>query len=451
MRIIPSLTVLCLLTACGKEVKAPAPEAQKPPAPEQVDANTCSDALDGIVPQGSYYLHISDIHLDDFGDTLSSKHPDTQPSLWTATQEALRSVIACRPPAFVLFTGDLPGHFDCGPGYCPIREPDDPNHAQFEHHAHNVHAVLEGLAAAAGTVPLLYLPGNNDSLGGDYFASTDAAGKTPFDGLKADYPAPGASKACAAKWSEPCTVDESGIAQGYYSARPIDGLRVIALNSVILGTKYDAMGGESQASAADTQLAWLEGQLSALEAGEKVLLAMHIPPGIDAYSGHLMWGPKGASPSPWQDRFVAAVDGASAAIVGIAYGHTHYDELRRMHRGSDESGPVIEIGISAPGITTNHGNRPGFKLVSFDANKELTDFVTLHSTAQATEFGTAHYRFRDFFPCTEGTPLLGCLAAMPDTNAVAQAAANIYYADPGKPGKASDIAKGIAVTSKQAG
>ena len=78
-------TVLCLLTACGKEVKAPAPEAQKPPAPEQVDTNTCSDALDGIVPQGSYYLHISDIHLDDFGDTLSGKHPDLrrlEPEEW---------------------------------------------------------------------------------------------------------------------------------------------------------------------------------------------------------------------------------------------------------------------------------------------------------------------------------------------------------------------------------
>lgn len=460
----PCLAILTLGVSCKQDeppkdaapatpaaASAATPLAAADPPPAEPPPTTCSASIDPIVPRDRYYLHVSDIHLDGFGDTSASTHPDTQPPLWAATQQALREVIACRPPAFVLFTGDLPGHFDCGPGECSIRDPSNPQHATFEHHADNVHTVLRDLAAVVGTtVPLLYVPGNNDSLGGDYYSFT-ADGITPFDGITADYPAVNAAAPCTPAWTGPCMVDGSHRAQGYYAARPVEGLRVIALDTVVLGTKYVAADGITQDDAASTQLEWLERQLAELQPGEKALLAMHIPPGIDAYGDTLMWGPAGASPSPWQDRFLAALAKASSAVIGLAYGHTHYDELRRIHGGTSSDAPVIEVAVSAPGITTNHGNRPAFKLVTLDDRLELTGFVTLHSTVDATTFGTAHYRLRDFVPsCTETSTLLTCLAALPGTDAVAEATRHFFYADPeAKPAEATTIVAGIPVFSGQ--
>ncbi len=459
--IVTVFAAVALVAGCpAAPERAPAPTPDLAPAPdlprgavnEVAKPASCPAELAGVVPEGSYYLHISDIHLDGFGDTLDRSHPDTQPLLWASTRWALRQVIACNAPAFVLFTGDLPGHFDCSPGHCEIREPSAPGHSAFVHHADNIRTVLDDLAATVGTTPLLYLPGNNDSLGGDYFSFTDAANQTPLSGVEAHYPAVNVAPTCRPAWSGPCVVSQTahGAVHGYYSVRPVQGLTVIALNTVALGHTYGDLDGASQATVVQEQLTWLEGQLSTLAKGEKVLLAMHIPPGIDAYQDTLFWGPKGSSPSPWQTRFLAAVEGATAQVVGLAYGHTHYDELKRMHGGGRADGPVVEVAVSAPGITTDHQNRPAFKLVSLGADKELTDFVTLHSTANAKTFGTAHYRFREVFGCpADRTTMLDCLAAMKDTTAVAEAAKIIHYADPQKPAKAQDISKAIPLYAGQ--
>src|ERR1700739_3793933 len=57
-----------------------------------------------------YFLFISDIHLD-----ISVEHTDsttdTGMDLWKAFEDKLESIVDGKnPPAFVLCTGDLPGH-----------------------------------------------------------------------------------------------------------------------------------------------------------------------------------------------------------------------------------------------------------------------------------------------------------------------------------------------------
>lgn len=356
------------------------------------------------------FLHLSDVHLD-----LSGSSSDTDSQLWAITKSKLASILdGPDAPAFVLYTGDLPGHYDCTHPDCAL------DASQVPSHNANIRAVLSDLhdLVADTGIPLLYLPGNNDSLAGDYFSFTDRAGKTPLSLVPGDpYPAVNASEPCG---PPPCTVSAPDPGLGFYSVRPVDGLRVIALNTIVLGRKYHEVDGTTQLEAGNTQLAWLGRELADADGREKVLIAMHIPPGNDAYAvSHgktetWMWvrHPDGEGDQPrdhvehWLDRFLDLVAAHRDAVIGLAYGHTHMDELRRLH---DRSGKVIEIAVSAPGITTNHGNNPGFKRVTYDREtKELLDFTTLYTRRGNTIWGDQRYDFSTRFDCA-GETILGCL------------------------------------------
>ena len=80
---------------------------------------------------------------------------------------------------------------------------------------------------------------------------------------------------------------------------------------------------------------------------------MHIPPGIDAYNyqtaGNLATNWKVyPKPNDWNNQFLQILDAHQATIIGVLYGHTHMDELRRFYNPSGTN--VTEIGISAPGL-----------------------------------------------------------------------------------------------------
>ena len=389
------------------------------------------------------YLHLSDVHLEAGGVSK-----DTDLALWKITKEKLASILTGpEPPAFVLYTGDLPGHYARAPG----RADGSLAPSQVPGHDADLRKVLGDLHdLVAGTgIPLLYAPGNNDSLVGDYFSFTDEHGKTAFSLVPGDgYPAVNASRPCG---EAPCMVSNPRPDLGFYSARPVAGLRVVALNTIIMSPKYQWADGVTQAAAGDVELDWLGGQLhDAARMGEKVLLAMHIPPGVDAYAvsqgekDPSMWtrdpqgGPTGPPPEIWLDRFLDMVAAHSDTVVGLAYGHTHFDELRRLH---DRSGKVVEVAVSAPGITTLHHNNPGFKLVSYDPeSKELTGFTTYYTEQGASTWGTAYYTFEELFGCAAGSTILGCLTdpRYSDTAAIDRVLSRYYTvmacppdADPG--------------------
>ncbi|MGD2114016.1 MAG: hypothetical protein PVG07_03125 [Acidobacteriota bacterium] len=441
--LLPLLAVLLSLApAAGCHARAPgsAPDSTPAPGPIPARAHAAPPA----------YLHLSDVHLD-----LTGESSDTDPQLWAITRAKLASILdGPEAPAFVLYTGDLPGHYDCENPDCKL----DPS--QVPPHDDNVRTVLSDLHdLVAGTgIPLLYLPGNNDSLAGDYFSFSDRAGRTPLSLVPDDhYPAVNASTPCG---EPPCTVSAPRPGLGFYSARPVDGLRVIALNSVLLGRKYHSVDGTSQVDGGNAQMDWLERELEDAGGKEKVLIAMHIPPGNDAYAvSHgktetWMWSrhPDGEGDRQrdhmehWLDRFLDLVAAHPDTVIGLAYGHTHMEELRRLH---DRNGAVTEIAVSAPGITTNHGNNPGFKRVTYDRDtKELLDFVTFYTHRGDATWGDGQYTFSKRYDCADRS-ILACLTGpgYPDAASIDRVMDQLFTVMNGPP--AYDTRSGIEVEHGQ--
>jgi hypothetical protein len=363
------------------------------------------------VIQAPFVLHVSDIHLNTASQTTTYGQ-DTGLGLWQALKGKLRSVIdGQKPPAFILFTGDLPAHYDCGAVNCYLPP------GQRESHNTNMKVLLEDLRSlvAKSKIPLFFIPGNNDGLAGDYFSFADGRQRTALNLVpeaRNPYPALNTASRCG---EPPCLLADPHPNMGYYSARPIQGLRLIGLNTIIWGATYWPVDGINQREAGNTQMLWFAEQLKqAAEAGEKVYVLMHIPPGVDAYAASkgsatpLMWASLPAPGMTWQDQFLGLINHYSPHVAGLFYGHTHMDELRLFY---DRTGTKVrEVAISSPGVTPLDSNNPGFKLVFFDPkSKELIDFITSYTTPTSPEWGDASYQFSKVYGC-EPEPLLTCLA-----------------------------------------
>ena len=361
------------------------------------------------------FIHLSDVHLNasvakcDYGS-------DTGTELWSITLEKLTSVLSSDPkPEFVVYTGDLPAHYSCSATcYLP------PKSKERADHVKNLKTILDDMRELVeGTnTPFFYMPGNNDAIGGDYYSFTDKQGNSPLSlvdtaGVTDLYPALNTSANCG---NAPCILSSPHPTMGYYTVQAAEGLRIIALNSIILGRKYHSLDGVSQVDAGNQQMEWIGQELaSAQDAGDKAYIAMHIPPGEDAYGvthdgKKNMWAHLPSEQDEWQDQFLTLCGKYSSTISGILYGHTHMDELRRLY--ANDGTTITEVAIAAPGITPQHHNNPGFKVVSYDPKSfELTDFVTHYTTPQATTWGDKTYQFSDKYDCGENKTIFDCLVA----------------------------------------
>lgn len=387
---------------------SPGPSLAQPAS--QPGPSLAQPASQPEAPKAPFILHLSDVHLNTSAETVTYGQ-DTGMALWRSLKAKLRSVLdGTTPPAFIIFTGDLPAHYECGAVNCYLPP------GQRTSHNTNMKVLLEDLRAlvAKSKIPLFFIPGNNDGLAGDYFSFADARQKTALQlvpEIHNPYPALNVSEHCG---QPPCLLADPHPKMGYYSARPIKGLRLIGLNTILWGATYWPVDGVSQMEAGNTQMLWLAEQLKqAAAAGDKVHLLMHIPPGVDAYAAAkgsatpLMWASLPAPGLTWQDQFLGLINHYSATVTGLFYGHTHMDELRLL---MDRTGNTArEVAISAPGITPLDSNNPGFKLVFFEPQtKEVIDFITLYTTPSATSWGDASYQFSRVYGC-QPQPLLACL------------------------------------------
>ncbi len=409
-------------TACKNEAKKPEPTE------------------DVVVKKNPTFLFLSDIHLDSHTQTTDYK-VDTGMILWNAFLAKADAVIGNANPDFIVYTGDLPSHVKecCVPLSADERIP----------HNENIQTILSGLRdlATKHKKTLLYLPGNNDGIAGDYASFADEDQLTPFSLLpetKNPYPALNIN---ATGDKAPCMVSNPEPKMGYYSARPIDGLRIIALNTVIHSANFFGADGTSQLEDAKKQMTWFANELKdAKSKGEKAYVTMHIPPGIDAY-GYQKHGNNATNwaklpvANPWNNQFLQIVSEYQNTITGILYGHTHMDELRRLYDPSGKN--ITEIMISCPGVTPIHDNNPGFKLVSYDAtSKELLDFTTYHTVPSATTWGDASYSFNQIFGYSSNKTMYENLKA-DSLSDIHTKMDSIYTVMHGAPGY--DIAPGIEV------
>ncbi len=400
MWIVP---ILCLmLGACapsddGTTSTAESESAESEPAVPIAD--TC------IEPSGPNFLVVSDIHLNEQRPVSADKE-DTGKDLWKLAQTGITARLqGPNPPDFVVYLGDLPAHSNATP---------------TTDHDQDIGLVLGGLrsiAQAPPAIPLFYLPGNNDSLEGDYceFSDQKTGLKVPYSedaGHEADWPGINA-QSCSAVSGQPCIIDDSHRDLGYYSAYPTTDhkLRLIMMNTVMFSTNSCGDGWSGRQDQGDDQLTWLGDQLSDAS-GEKVLIGMHIPPGNDRYCTSegvhkgVMW-----SDSNQQDTFLELLSKDPKQIVGVLTSHTHMDELRMLH------GPqgLFGLAVSAPGISPNHGQNPGFKTVYYDRGSTfgLQDFVTHYTEVplSATSDWSSCYSFRNAYGChASAATMLDCVS-----------------------------------------
>jgi hypothetical protein len=390
------------------------------------------------------FLFLSDIHLNT--DSLNTDYGwDTGMKLWNAFLAKADSVIVAEKPNFIVYTGDLPAHYDAPSFFLP--KPLRANHNK------NIKTILEGLRNLADKqkTPLFYLPGNNDAIAGDYYSFTDEDGDTPLSLVsekKNPYPALNIDSTGT---QAPFILDIKNLNKGYYTAQLTDDLRLIALNTVIYSRHYKNVDGGTQLGYGDAQMKWLDDQLKAAKkAGDKAYIAMHIPPGNDAYGvTHARYpynwvGTKPSGNGSWNNEFLKVIADHTPTITGILYGHTHMDELRRLY---DPAGTnITEVAISCPGVTPQHYNNPGFKIVTYDtSSQELLDFTTYHTVPSATTWGAATYNFNDEFSYSSSNTLFENVS-QDNIDSVHVKLNKIYTVKNGNP--SYDIESGIEVKTE---
>ncbi|WP_291844974.1 metallophosphoesterase [Maricaulis sp.] len=375
---------LLVLTACyeapdGRSITTELVANEEAPAQDAPHANAMlADNAAAPTPiatgTGGSFLALSDVHLLSTDTACPGHHCETSPSFWAETQTYVQTLVAAERPDFIIYLGDMPTHSSL-----PATVRDD-----------IFAGVLNGLGnTAAGTeIPVLYLPGNNDTLGlnEDFYGLNDYCPFTEDDQTvfnAVDDPL---------RWpvlnGSADIVDGSHRADGYYAARvPIGDsgshLRVLALNTNVYTSAY-TLCSDLAVAVGSAQLDWLAEQLaSARTAGEPALLAMHVPPGLDGYRGNgqsepnTMWDPDMAYQGSnagmqgrWmQDVMLEIIAAHEPGITGLVAGHTHLNGIRRLH-SCDAASTVTELLVSVPGISTDHRNAPAFKHILLDGALE---------------------------------------------------------------------------------
>jgi len=383
------------------------------------------------------FLFLSDIHLDTQSDSTIMGN-DTGMDLWNNFLQKADLILAgSNSPQFVIYTGDLPAHYSCDT--CKPHDYLAPNVRGS--HNNNLTVILTGLRTLANKYhkPFFYIPGNNDGLAGDYFSFADEQQQTPLSLVPDNSNPYPALNTHASGNTPPYIVANNNAAMDYYAVVPETGLRLICLNTVLYTKNFTTVDGSDKTSDRDSQMTWLASQLSAANAlHEKVYIAMHVPPGIDAYSGHnTLWDDKHVN---YQNIFLSLVAQYQTSIAGIFYGHTHMDEMRRLY---DSLGSITEVAISCPGVTPQHKNNPGFKTISYDpASKEVTDFTTYYTHLASQTWGDSTYTFSTIFNDTSRTNIYKFVAPM-QLSDLSQKISEIYTVMNGAP--AYNITTGIEV------
>lgn len=149
---------------------------------------------------------------------------------------------------------------------------------------------------------------------------------------------------------------------GYYALNsPKDpNLRLLFLNSVLFSNKAN---GPRLQQAAQAQLDWLHQELSSVrQKKQKVLIAMHIPTGIDVYT--TLFVPFGLIQfwkEAYTQQFLEEIRQTSNQVMGIFQAHTHADAFQVLTAANYRSVPFT----GTPSISPIFGNNPGFKIYNY--------------------------------------------------------------------------------------
>ena len=283
--------------------------------------------------------------------TLSTYRQNTNFALFESALLAIKNVEQREHPKFLLVMGDLFAH-EMKSSY--VRYTGDNTTAGYEAFIKkNMQFLAYEIKQKLPNIDTYLLIGNNDSYTGDY-------GIVPNGKFFQD---------TATIWSSLIKNSQNKTAflkdfpnSGYYSiVIPKTHHRIIALDTVLFST----YAIQATKNAALQELNWLDNQLkSAKEKQEPVLLAMHIPMGIDVF---MTINNKQRAIVPfWQNEFTQkfkeVLDKYPNVIVEILAGHIHKDAFQILTLKGGAEIPVTYT----PSISPIYRNNPGFKLYEYD-------------------------------------------------------------------------------------
>ncbi|MES2217564.1 MAG: hypothetical protein V4501_04035 [Pseudomonadota bacterium] len=205
--------------------------------------------------------------------------------------------------------------------------------------------------------------GNNDSYTGDY--SVQPGGSFLRD--------------TTATWATLLNINENQRTLratfpigGFYAVNlPGDGKqKLLVLDTVLFST---AIAGPGVKQAALLELKWLRDQLQMAQRQQQtVLLAMHIPDGINVYMTllNIFHGIDEFWKHDDSKEFNAILKEYAGIVKGILPGHIHMDSFQVINLNDARAVPVSYTSSISPIF----GNNPGFKVYSYDKTLQLTDY-----------------------------------------------------------------------------
>jgi len=314
---------------------------------------------------------------------------DSNASLLTSSFAAAKREAQNTPLQFVLVLGDFLAHDYDKKYFQYAQNPSKARYARF------VKKTMEFFASelkqAFPKTDVYILIGNNDSDRNDYFVEPHGAFLKDLSDIQASLlHHPASREACLQEFPR----------GGYYAvnapAQP--GLRLLFLNSVLFSTKAK---GPQVAQAAKEQLDWLHQELDqAKQKKQKVLIAMHIPTGIDVFTTLFLplsiiefWK------TPYSKRFLNELQQASSQVMGVFQAHLHADAFQILSVPGQKPLPFT----GTPSISPIFGNNPGFKIYSYSVpDLNLVNFVTYYRTLQEGSAWEKEYDFDEVYQLQHG-------------------------------------------------
>lgn len=316
-------------------------------------------------------------------DTSTTKlHQDTNYELLQAMSNELQNRVKLEKPKFVLVLGDFLGHDYQEKYEVYAADKSEASYQQF------VKKTFEFLTLELNrTFPKLNVYpviGNNDSYESDYSVVPNGAFLKDISNIWATLIKDPFNKVA---------VEQALPLGGYYAVNihNVPHLKLIVLNTVIFSKKIAAPGPLID-QAAQQQLIWLHQTLQAAQAkNQKVMIAMHIPAGIDVYSTlkHQF-----VVTEFLQDEYTQQLQQEfqmfAANIVGIFPGHLHMDWFQRLTAPTATTLPIS----GTPGMSPLFGNPPAYKIFRYSPQTlALQDFTTYSYALDGTHQWHKEYDF----------------------------------------------------------
>lgn len=331
-------------------------------------------------------LILADLHYNNQAN-ISDYGQDTGRELLSASLSKAQQLIETQSPAFVVILGDLPSHTFF-----------------LNDRKQNLKATLAALHQTFDNthLPVYLVPGNNDAPTGNYHSYSDRDGHSMLD-LSPGWPALHSQHTCSeVDEHTPCLSEQTGVKRfGYYAAYPLgtaQHLQLVVLNSVMFAARYyESDDGVTQAVAAAQQLDWLAAVLAQAHTHhDAVIIALHIPPGLDAYNERPMWSTMTVAGEPLLNRFLALLDRYRDHVRVVLSGHTHMEEVRRLY---NRDGRLITVDVSTASISPIHDNNPSMKILTLDSSYQVTQATSYYTWPNAPTWQTETFDANEQYHC----------------------------------------------------